>query len=97
MRPFWPIVGVVLLATLCVWPPLVAMHTRRGDISYHATLQAFRYLIAYPLTIVLLAVVWAIVFRPQIDRGRVSLAAIFVLITILAVGLCYARFMLSLS
>ena len=68
----------------------------RGDISYQATAQAWKYRIAYPVTIALLSVVWAIVCRPQLERGRVSLAAIFALITILAVGLCFARFMLSL-
>jgi hypothetical protein len=96
MRPFLPIVGVVLLMSLCVWPAAVAWLST-ADISYHATRQAFVYLIAYPLTIVLLSVVWAIVCRPQLERGRVSLAAIFALITILAVGLCFARFMLSLQ
>jgi type VI protein secretion system component VasK len=95
MRPFWLIIGVVLFAALIVWPWFVAEHTPRGD--YHASNQVHEYLIAYPLTIALLSVVWAIANRPQLERGHMSLAAIFALVTLLAVGLCFARLMLSLS
>jgi hypothetical protein len=67
---------------------------------YFAALFALRFRVprdfaAYPLTAVLLSVVWAIIFRPQLEHGRMSLAAIFALVTMQAVGLWFAGYMLS--
>jgi hypothetical protein len=93
MRPFWPIVCGALFVTLCVWP-YVVMGMAGRDVSHHAYL-AMRQLLCYPATVALLSVVWAIVCRHRLERGRLSLADIFALITILAVGLCFARSMLS--
>jgi hypothetical protein len=65
-----------------------------NDISYHAT-RSERRLLCYPLTVVLLSVVWAICVRTQIERGRVTIAAMFGLVTLIAVGLFIARYVLS--
>jgi hypothetical protein len=54
-----------------------------------------RQLLCYPATVALLSVVWAIVCRRRLERGRVTLADIFALITTLAVGLWFARYMLT--
>jgi hypothetical protein len=94
MKLFWPIVCGTLVATFFVTRVVVAIWA--PGISYRSTMLQ-RYLVAFPVTVVLVGVVWAILCRPQLERGRVSLAAIFLLVTIQAIGLWFAQFMLSLD
>ena len=58
-----------------------------------ADVGVMRKLITHTVTAMLLTVVWAICFRPQIEKGRVSLLSLFALVTIQAVGAWFARFM----
>src|SRR5262245_1120105 len=53
--------------------------------------------LSYTATAILFAVVWTICFRPQLERRRVGLAAIFVPVTIQAIGMWFVQSMRSLS
>jgi hypothetical protein len=80
----------VLFVTLYVWPA-VFRKLFDYELSWHLAKHG-NYFVIYPLTLVLLTVVWAITIRPQLERGRLSIAAIFGLVTIVAVGLYVASF-----
>lgn len=75
---FWAIVSYTLIAVFFVLMAISAIGPRRGDrplasqIAYGAVL------------ITLVLVVWAICFRAQLEARRVSLVAIFALVTMLA-------------
>ena len=57
--------------------------------------RIMRQLIGYPATVILLAIVWAFCNRPQLEQRRNGLASMFALVTIIALGRWFARFMLS--
>jgi hypothetical protein len=82
---FWVVVTYTLLGTFCV-----LCGVGSGRRRYERSLAEE---IIYGLVLVTLTtVVWAICFRPQLEACRVSLAAIFALVTMLAVLFSAFRF-----
>jgi hypothetical protein len=90
MKPFW-ITNFLMLAGVAL---LVAIEVSRiprwssGELEWsQGEWAASRYVIAAAM----LSVVWSICFRKQIENRRLSLFAIFALVTIQAAGLWLVR------
>jgi len=76
---FWAIVTYTLLGVFFLLMGIAAINPRRGEIPLAAQ-------VAYGAVLVTLSTaVWAISFRAQLEARRVSLVAIFALVTMLAV------------
>jgi hypothetical protein len=84
MTRFWFIVCLVFAATYV-------------GIFIAIDLRQPKNVVAYTVTVVLQGVVWAICFRPQLEHGLMSLAAIFALVTIQAIGRWFVGYMQSLD
>jgi hypothetical protein len=84
MSRFWVIIVCVL-----VGPFVLAVLPRQ---RLYATDSGQR-LVFHLFTGVLVAVIWAICFRPQLERGRLTTTALFALVAMEAVYLALVRVM----
>ena len=89
IKVFWLLVSGALLAALAfvVAPALLLPRTP----EFFQSIMVAR-IFWSALVCGLLAIVWAICFRSQLERRRVNLAAVFALITLLAGGLGLIQF-----
>jgi hypothetical protein len=91
---FWAIV-VGVLTSAYVLAALIAS-TGRSRMQLDAPefpVHVARHLLA----VVWLGVVWAIIFRAEVERGRLSLFSLFVLVTIQAFGFWLVQVTLGLG
>jgi hypothetical protein len=90
MSRFWQFTGLALFV-LFVPAVLVAqlLDTTPRTYEWQPNLALRLYAIAWGCAVI--AVVWAICFRPQVEQWRISLAAILSLIAMEAVFLAFLR------
>jgi hypothetical protein len=86
MTPYWAFLAAALYVLLYI--------VLRAGLD--ATPQQM-HLYAHGFVLLSLAIIWALIFRPHLERGRLPLRAMLTLVTILAAGLACTRFMLSLA
>ena len=75
MNRFWLTIGLVLLAAILV---VFAVAPTSYDYPPRIVRQTAKFVVASSLV----AVVWAILFRKQVEKLRVSLFSLFVLVTL---------------
>jgi hypothetical protein len=88
MNWFWVVVGLILLVALV---GLCYLPTPRLQLLQYVPPPAFERVAVHLAPAALIAVIWAICFRPQLERFKFSLFSIFVLATMEAVWLCLHR------
>jgi hypothetical protein len=90
MSRFWLAICLVLLTTFLVIAYSVTPPEPRTYFTRPSALQRLEF---HVVTGVLVGVVWAIWFRPQLEKGRISLLALFVLAALQAIYLALVRVM----
>ena len=85
---FWPVIIGLVFAALML--PAIFVRTPLGQMHWPMTVsQKLPY---YASTAILAAVVWAILFRAQVEKLRVSIVSLFALVLLVAVLLLAIRF-----
>jgi hypothetical protein len=88
MKWFWVVIGLALVGA---WVGLEYLPKPRVQLVEYVPPPAFERMVVHLAPALLIAVIWAIIFRPQIEKMRFSLFSIFVLATMEAVWLCLHR------
>ena len=78
MSKFWIIIWSVAMATLFVYFQL-PMNVRGVPFPIWAKV------VSYSVAATMVGIAWAICFRPQLEKGRVSLLSVFVLVSMQAI------------
>jgi hypothetical protein len=93
VKPFWIAVCGLLAAACAILYIEASRGWDRTDLMQRVRADHEWMIARHLLAAIMLSAVWAICFRPQLETGRLSLFAMFSLVTIQAAGLWLVRIM----